>query len=62
LRTAINLVPTPRVSQHFDSPLALRRCQRIGLRQPIAKSRGLHGVNLHLCHTYHEDSWRQDQR
>ena len=47
------------LSQCFDSPLALRRCQLIGLRQPIAGVRGIHGVNLHVSNRYRNDSWRQ---
>jgi hypothetical protein len=45
--------------QPFDGLLPLCRCQLLRLRQPIAECRGMHGVNLHVFHTYHKDSWRQ---
>ena len=48
-----------RLSQCFDRPLALRRCQFIGRRQPIAEYCGIHGVDLRVSHTSHKDSWRQ---
>jgi hypothetical protein len=47
------------LSQCFDRPLALRRRQFLGLRQPIAEYRGIHGINLRVSHTYHKNSWRQ---